>query len=907
MNKMFFKKSLVVILGLFLFSGTALAQINWTPPTGLPTGNNVPAPVNVGGASQTKEGNLSVDGNFRSGLPGTGAFFSENQSYLKGSTFFQEKSDGTGPNFILSFITAGFYNDVYIGNGTSSNPDLELQGRFKYVTKDDNGNIINPLNLEEMQDGGFDRILIGDENGNLRWGNTDEILNNNNGGGGGGGDLPTCADGQIIQYNNGVWGCVDPSTLGGGGGGNLPNGGMEGVILIWDMVNQEWKPTPKIRYVGGGTNTIEIDVPGFAGTTRINSTNIKIPLNGTAAPGKVLTAVDAQGTLGWAAAPTNDTADLPLGVGGQTLWFNGVTDAWEATNSMRYVNGQSTLFVEPNAYLQRDLYLKDIKSYDAENSYSSIYLPRLCVDKKGEDGVAGSLDDGKVYICPGENGFVYATPRDIEEGENVDNTDGTSSVEVQTNGNGSSTTYSWTVPAGITLLKQVDIVSGAGGGGGGGSGLMPNDEDSAVGGGGGGGGGGSGYKHTFYDVPVTPGETLCLVVGRGGEGGVGVSAYRNRSYNSTVLGVTSPEGDQLRAYPGQNGGDSQIGRNGCNNIITHNSLNLHIKGGGGGQGGYSVVSATEVNTRGGQGGEGGWPGYLVSNPAFMGFHGFYGTNGITTQDQQGQGLDDGRGGSGGQGGLDGLFGALGGVGGIVENIYNLRDINRDGSYIIGGNSGAEKAQILADHGKDYNLTDYDSHPGGGGGGGGAASGDSGHTDPPPTVEPGTCDDPMGFGTVVLGYVYEGDFYEINDYFPGDDPIDLNIDIGSVAVKWWTNFGIPQYGPCEVEVIDPPPYYNPAAQTVYKIDWNGDGDFSDLYSQYQSYSDFFPANTIATYNQLSTILKNEPSINLTDVQIDRYIDNLCTIESNSVRSIANGLTSCGGDGGRGGDGRIYIQY
>ncbi len=898
MNKMFFKKSLVVILGLFLFSGTALAQINWTPPTGLPTGNNVPAPVNVGGASQTKEGNLSVKANFSSGEAGTGGLFSNNQSYLKGMTIFQEKDGGLGPNFLASFITSAFYNDVFIGDGVYTNPDLELQGRFKYVTKDDNGNIINPLNLEEMQDGGFDRILIGDENGNLRWGTTADILDN---GGVGGGDLPTCADGQIIQYNNGVWGCVDPSTLGGGGGGNLPNGTYPGTILVWDAVSQQWQESYRFR-VDTANSVIEIDLPNGIGnyTTKINSNSVKIPLGGTAAPGKILTAVDAQGTLGWAAVPTNDTADLPLGVGGQTLWFNGITNAWEATDAIKYINNQETMFVVPNAYLQKDLYLKDIKSYDTDlNPQAPSYLPRMCVDKKGVDGIAGTGDDGKVYICPGENGFVYATPT-LTEGGQGDEVPG-NPLEITTNGSGGtageSVRYEWTVPAGINMLKQVSVVSGAGGGGGGGSGTKPGNQNSTVRGGGGGGGGGSGYKHTFYDVPVTPGQILCLVVGKGGEGGVGVSAYRNRSYNSTVLGVTSPDGDQLKAYPGQNGGDSYIAESDCNTVLSHNSLNLHVKGGGGGQGGYSKAPAFAA--RGALGGEGGWAGYLVSNPGFQGYAGFFGSDGETTEDN-----GSGGGGAGGPGGSDSLTSAFGGVGGIVANTYHLRDINRNGNYTIGGNAGAEKAKSLPEHGKDYNQVDYDSHPGGGGGGGAAPVANLNVTyDPPPTLGPGSCDDGTMLET-ILAYVHDGNVYELDDYVIDSDILaNTQPGPGFNAVQWFFVIGVvggPFNRGCNVEIVDPGPYTVNSGNTYYRIDWNGDGDEFDTI-QSGGVTENFGMNSSTTYNTWAQQLKNAGSVNLTDAQIDKYVDNLC------LNNIANGLSSCGADGGRGGDGRIYIQY
>ena len=68
-------------------------------------------------------------------------------------------------------------------------------------------------------------------------------------------------------------------------------------------------------------------------------------------------------------------------------------------------------------------------------------------------------------------------------------------------------TYTFTVPAGVTSLTQVDVV-GAGGGGGG---SLYNARY-------GGGGGGGGYSK-ITNVPVTPGQEITIVVGAKGLGG----------------------------------------------------------------------------------------------------------------------------------------------------------------------------------------------------------------------------------------------------------------------------------------------------------------------------------------------------------------------------------------------------
>ena len=80
---------------------------------------------------------------------------------------------------------------------------------------------------------------------------------------------------------------------------------------------------------------------------------------------------------------------------------------------------------------------------------------------------------------------------------------------------------SWTVPAGITVLRRVIIVGGGGGGG--------------YGQGGGGGGGGI---YFLDNVPVTPAATIAVTIGAGGaggtsgspSGGVGGTSYFGTSY-----------------------------------------------------------------------------------------------------------------------------------------------------------------------------------------------------------------------------------------------------------------------------------------------------------------------------------------------------------------------------------------
>jgi hypothetical protein len=88
----------------------------------------------------------------------------------------------------------------------------------------------------------------------------------------------------------------------------------------------------------------------------------------------------------------------------------------------------------------------------------------------------------------------------------------------------SSTT--WTVPAGLYNLKEVELW-GAGGAGGGSSGTNASSS----------GGGGGGYAHA-YDVGVTPGQVITVTVGAGGTGGIG--ANYGSAGGTTTFGSTTP-------------------------------------------------------------------------------------------------------------------------------------------------------------------------------------------------------------------------------------------------------------------------------------------------------------------------------------------------------------------------------
>jgi len=154
------------------------------------------------------------------------------------------------------------------------------------------------------------------------------------------------------------------------------------------------------------------------------------------------------------------------------------------------------------------------------------------------------------------------------------------------------------VPAGVTKISAVLI--GGGGAGGGGS--------NATGGGQGGGGGGLRYVNDF---PVTPGQTLTVIVGAGGNGGTGVGGDGG---DSSITGIVTAFGGKGGAalYTGTvgAGGDGSGGSGGATGG-SGGTATLNAGAGGGGAAGYSGNGGTGGNgsvTNGGVAGSGGGAG-----------------------------------------------------------------------------------------------------------------------------------------------------------------------------------------------------------------------------------------------------------------------------------------------------------
>ena len=150
-----------------------------------------------------------------------------------------------------------------------------------------------------------------------------------------------------------------------------------------------------------------------------------------------------------------------------------------------------------------------------------------------------------------------------------------------------NTTFTWQVPAGVTLISAVCIGGGGGGGG--------NNGSSGPGASGGGGG----QLSYAAGITVTPGENLSLYVGRGGTGGT-------RSANPTSGGSSSLKrgtADLLTAANGLAGATNVTSGNGG----TGGSLGAGAARTGGGNGGNGGPARNNGGGAGG-GGAGGYSG-----------------------------------------------------------------------------------------------------------------------------------------------------------------------------------------------------------------------------------------------------------------------------------------------------------
>lgn len=153
-------------------------------------------------------------------------------------------------------------------------------------------------------------------------------------------------------------------------------------------------------------------------------------------------------------------------------------------------------------------------------------------------------------------------------------------------------TYSFVVPEGVYFIAAMLI-----GGGGGGGTSSPGDSYSA-------GAGGGGARAYHNAIPVTPGETLTIIVGEGGiaggtmQGGGAGSTSQIKRGTVTLLSAGGGGGGRWDNGAGGAGGTASGGEVNQSGTAGQGSQSVYAKGGSaGGMGGY----LTGANLYGGMG------------------------------------------------------------------------------------------------------------------------------------------------------------------------------------------------------------------------------------------------------------------------------------------------------------------
>ena len=340
---------------------------------------------------------------------------------------------------------------------------------------------------------------------------------------------------------------------------------------------------------------------------------------------------------------------------------------------------------------------------DSDNMSGLGYIELTDIDAPANPG-AGL---GRLYKKTGNDGIFWlpdgaGAEVDLTGGGGGGGGGGLSTVETFT----SSDTF--VVPAGVSVMLAY-CQGGGGGGGGGGVGSQPGGAypGNPIYNGTGGGGGGSGtYKEFVFDV--TAGDVLDITVGSGGSGGIGADFG---------FGGTDP------ATAGADGGDTTITRSGVDLARAHGG-----KGGGFGNGPGTPYEVGGNGGAGDYGGGGGGGGSLA------------GTGGIGLV-KDGSNADGLIGGDGAPGNIVG-YDAISGGGGAVPPGPDSGNPNNNG-YLqgAGGGGGCPTTVPLlggigltgkgGDGGESYFVNGRDGDDatrygaGGGGGGGSGLSRDGG--------------------------------------------------------------------------------------------------------------------------------------------------------------------------------------
>lgn len=563
---------LSIFLVVFAVPTTLLASPgnNWTPPVGGATGNNVPAPVNVGSSPQTKVGPLTVNGTLTSSLT----------SSFKGATFLEPGSDANN-NFFVSFINSNFLGSQFnVGSDGTVGTVVRVNGRIFFSPRSSNGT--QGSNQQAPRPGYYLRAV--DESGEIKWdqgipdgANDGDVLVWNsttnswesvvNNFGGGEGSLPPGTAGQTMWYNGttNAWEQTDQIK-------HTTQGAYSKTILNNDMTEITGlsaveigsdagtgatiirSPYAKIfgtqelslgRDVGGETRlespSVVFGSPANSGsqitTFKSGSTRFKGPDSDPsivdAGVGRLAHSVDANGSFKWIKALTYGIFELVPGITVGQLSLSNPRDNNDNQIGISVFSNEGLTYLADDATVGPDanLFLEGLRNPSILETNSGA-VKHLCFVES---------DRNRVVKCP------TGLPGDVNGGVGP----------VASAGDG---TYRSHVNEEYLITQNANITvkyCGAGGGGGGG-GIGSITPGNNIGSGGAGGGGGDAGECLTEQVAVQTGDRLSWTVGSGGAGGYG-ARYQAGSSAANNLANNGNRGGSTDVYLIRGGTTSSIG------------------------------------------------------------------------------------------------------------------------------------------------------------------------------------------------------------------------------------------------------------------------------------------------------------------------------------------------------------
>jgi hypothetical protein len=264
------------------------------------------------------------------------------------------------------------------------------------------------------------------------------------------------------------------------------------------------------------------------------------------------------------------------------------------------------------------------------------------------DNVTLNVNGNKIQVAPGGIGPTQLSSFGLPWGSSTFTSNGT-----------------FVVPSNVNNI----IVVGSGGGGGGGGGGQAGGTT-----GGSGGAGGSGATPNTLSIPVSPGDTLTIVVGSAGAAGTSGTGAGGNGGNGTASSITDSS-TEVAYFPGGTGGI----------------------GGGAGTGSPSAATTTfstsnfaAIATIGGAGAAGVSGNVAAGNGANGGVNYYYGIAATGGTGGAAGGAGGGSGGGGGAGGAGLGRGGNGGNGGITTAGSNASSGINPGAGGGGGGGGAHQ-------------------------------------------------------------------------------------------------------------------------------------------------------------------------------------------------------------------------